>query len=250
MALTSISVTDTYPTALRNAANPAATTTCTGGTAVGQANGPTLALTGASVPASGSCTVSADVVATSAGDHVNTIPARDLSGAYGPTPAVNLTAAQATLRVSLPLVASKTAATVSDPLNNTSNPKAIPGSLVDFTIAVSNPSSRATDPNTVFVADAIPAGTQLFVGDIASPGGGPVAYLDGAPPSGLTYAFSNLGSTTDGLEFSNNGGSTFSYTPVPSAQGIDPAVTHVRVKLGGAHAAAGRFSVRFRVRVP
>ena len=54
--------------------------------------------------------------------------------------------------------------------------------------------------------------------------------------SGLTYAYTSLGSTTDRLDFSNNSGATWTYVPVPDAQQADAAVTNLRVRLGGAFA--------------
>ena len=51
--------------------------------------------------------------------------------------------------------------------------------------------------------------------------------------SGLTYTFTSLGSITDDLEFSNDGGSTWTYTPVASGNGTDPAVTDIRINPKG-----------------
>ncbi len=250
LALSAIAVTDSYPSGIRNAAAPATATTCTGATVTAAANGASLAVSGASLAAGASCTVSATVAGTQAGDQVNTIPAGDLDGVMGPTAVTSVATTQATLVVTPPLVASKSSTTASDPINNTTNPKAIPGSFVDFTIAVSNPSGRATDADTVFVSDAIPSGTQLFVGDLGAGGTGPVAFQQGSPTSTLTYSFSTLASTTDDLEFSNNDGASYVYAPTANPMGVDPAVTHVRISPTGTHAAGGQFSVRFRVRVP
>ncbi|MBK6704576.1 MAG: hypothetical protein IPG56_13065 [Caulobacteraceae bacterium] len=97
--------------------------------------------------------------------------------------------------------------------------------------------------------DAIPANTDLLVGDLAGAGLGSSRHTDGSPASTLTYQFVSLSSLTDGLEFSNNNGATFNYVPVPGPNGTDPAVTHIRVLPNGAHAASGQFQIRFRVRV-
>ena len=72
--------------------------------------------------------------------------------------------------------------------------------------------------------------------------------------SGLSYTFTSLADTTDDLEFSDNGGATFSYIPTPDAEGYDPNVTDIRVRPEGVFLAAGggndpSFTVQFRVRV-
>ncbi len=61
-------------------------------------------------------------------------------------------------------------------------------------------------------------------------------------------------SNTDDLEFSSDGGATYTYTPVPDADGYDSNVTHFRGLTGGAFAASNgvsnpSFSFQFRVRV-
>jgi len=120
---------------------------------------------------------------------------------------------------------------------------------VDYTIVVTNPSARAVDTDSVVVADAIPTNTDLVVTDLNGLGSGPVQFTQGSPTSTLAYTFTSLGAATDSLEFSNDGGATFIYTPTPNANGADPAVTHIRVRPAGAHAASGQFNIRFRVRL-
>jgi hypothetical protein len=56
------------------------------------------------------------------------------------------------------------------------------------------------------------------------------------------------------LDFSNDGGATWTYTPSANADGCDPSVTSIRVKPQGTMAAntgSGNpyFEIRFRVRV-
>ncbi|MHC4428798.1 MAG: hypothetical protein ACYS0D_09410, partial [Planctomycetota bacterium] len=160
-----------------------------------------------------------------------------------------------TVIVSPELVVLKSVATLSDPVNGPVDPKAIPGSTVVYTILVTNQGGGApVDTDTVVIIDPVPADTDLFVGDVGSPGSGPVAFVDGVPTSNLTYTFTSLGSATDDVDFSNDGGATFTYTPVPDADGFDPAVTHMRINPKGqlppaTLAGSPSFSVSFRVRV-
>jgi uncharacterized repeat protein (TIGR01451 family) len=148
----------------------------------------------------------------------------------------------------------KSVETLLDPTNGSSNPKAIPGAVVQYTIMSSNSGFAATDTDSVTITDSIPANTEMFVGDIAASGSGPLAFIDGSTSSALSYTFSALGSNTDDLEFSSDGGATYTYTPVPDADGYDSNVTHFRGLTGGAFAASNgvnnpSFSFQFRVRV-
>ena len=125
---------------------------------------------------------------------------------------------------------------ISDPVNNAANPKYIPGATVRYTVAASNSAAGAADSNSTVFTDAVPPGMQMFVGDLGSAGSGPILFSNGATSSGLTYSFASLASTTDSLSFSNNGGASFTYTPVADALGYDGNVTHVRITLTGAFA--------------
>ncbi len=146
----------------------------------------------------------------------------------------------------------KSVQTLSDPVNGTSNPKAIPGAVMQYTITSTNSGFGAAD--TVTVTDSIPTNTEMFVGDISAAGSGPLAFSDGSTPSALAYSFVALGNAADDVEFSNDGGGSFNYTPAPDADGYDSNVTHFRGLTSGAFAASNGannpgFSFQFRVRV-
>ncbi|MGH9458525.1 MAG: hypothetical protein ACRD2J_12910, partial [Thermoanaerobaculia bacterium] len=70
-ALTGAAFTDALPSGVAVAATPAALTTCTGATFAPLAGATTLTFSGGTIPASGSCTVQVDVVATTSGPHLN-----------------------------------------------------------------------------------------------------------------------------------------------------------------------------------
>ena len=82
VALTGTAFADTYPGGITNSATPGAATTC-GGTVTAAAWSTSLALTGGTVPANGSCTVSVQVSAIGGGGLVNTIPFRGATSANG-----------------------------------------------------------------------------------------------------------------------------------------------------------------------
>ena len=108
----------------------------------------------------------------------------------------------------------------------------IPGAVVQYSVTVSN-SGGASDADSLRVTDAIPANTALRVVDIAGAGSGPVTFVNGPTSSGLTYTYTSLASPTDDVQFSNDGGTTWTYTPVPDGSGCDSAVTHVRINPKG-----------------
>ncbi|NNF61036.1 MAG: DUF11 domain-containing protein [Gammaproteobacteria bacterium] len=160
----------------------------------------------------------------------------------------------ADINPAVPVISSfKQVTTLSDPFSTGGNPKALPGAIVEYRIEVSNAGTGLTDSGSLIVTDQIPANLALVVSDFDATNPGPVAFVDGSPASGLSYSFISLGDATDDIRFSNDGGVSFSYTPVDSGNGTDPAVTHFQVQLGGSFlaAAAGdrQFELRFKAEV-
>lgn len=96
---TSLGFTDTLPSGVALAATPAASTTCTGATVSAVGGAGAFSLSGASLVAGGSCTVTVDVTAAGAGVFRNTIPAAGLTNAQG---VAALADASAELRSGLP----------------------------------------------------------------------------------------------------------------------------------------------------
>jgi hypothetical protein len=131
-----------------------------------------------------------------------------------------------------------------DPLNGLVNPKAIPGGFIASNILVANPGAWAADSNSVAIVEATPANMEIYVA-----GAAPITFTNGTPSSALTFTFTSLASTTDDVEFSSNGGSTWTYVPTPDVNGVDAAVTHVRLKPKGSMAAASSFTLSIGYRV-
>lgn len=146
-----------------------------------------------------------------------------------------------------PPTVTKTSAPYSDPINGTTNPKMIPGALVDYTITVASAVGYTVDANSVFVFDPLPGQVELFVNSIGGSPAGPVSFTAGS--SGLTFSYGGLSNLTDDLDFSNNGGTSWTYVPTPDANGIDSAVTNIRLNPKGSMAANSTFTLRFRTRL-
>jgi uncharacterized repeat protein (TIGR01451 family) len=150
----------------------------------------------------------------------------------------------------VPLTVVKLSSVVSDPVNGTMYPKAIPGAVVEYRVVVSNPAATPVDAGTLVLTDPLAPELELRVADLAGTGSGPVAFIDGVPSSGVAYTFASLGAGTDDLSFSNDGGVTWTYMPVPDGEGYDPAVNALRITPQGALGAGNaQFTVRFRVRI-
>jgi uncharacterized repeat protein (TIGR01451 family) len=244
-ALSGISFTDTYPAGVVNATPLVVGGSCAGVVHTATAGGATFNVTAGTIPggAPGTCTLTVQVTSSVIGTHNNTT-----SGVLtAQTSTAGAPSNTATLTVGAGLTLVKSSDVFSDPFNGASNPKRIPGALVTYTIVAANGGPVAADANSVFVVDAVPANTDLFVGDLGGPGSGPVAFA--ALGSGLTYAFSSLASATDDIGFSSDGGASYNYTPTPNANGVDPAVTHIRINPKGPFNAASSCQLQFRVRV-
>ena len=97
----------------------------------------------------------------------------------------------------------KSSTVAEDPFNGTTNPKAIPGARVTYTLDLSNTGSGAAD--NVVVVDAIPTDTVFRVGSVV---------------------------TTGTVAYSNDGGTTWTYVPSPDVDGNDAAVTRIQVTYG------------------
>ena len=142
-----------------------------------------------------------------------------------------------------PLTVTKASAADKDPVNGTANPKLIPGGYAAYMVTVANPNSYSVTADSVVIIDATPSNLKLFVGSL--PGGsGPVLFQNGSAASGLTFTYSSLGSTTDDLDFSNDGGATWTYVPTPDASGVDAQITHVRISPKGTMAPASSFILK------
>jgi hypothetical protein len=150
------------------------------------------------------------------------------------------------------LVSASFAATVADPVNGTVNPKAIPAATVVYTLTTSNLKAGPVDRNSITITNPVPPFTSLYVNDFPGTTDGPLLFVDSVPASGVAIGRGRQGRGSPAIFFSNNGGVSYGYRPVPDALGYDAAVTHFRVDLGGTlrgRDAAGpaSFSLKYQV---
>jgi uncharacterized repeat protein (TIGR01451 family) len=139
----------------------------------------------------------------------------------------------------------KTLDVISDPISGSTNPKQIPGSITRYRVTVTNTGPGTVDASTLAIADLVPANSELVVN-----GSSTVQFTDGSVPSGLTFNYA----TNAAFSSQPGGAPPYTYVPVANGNGVDPAVTGLRVAPTGAMAAAAganqpSFTVEFRIRV-
>ena len=141
--------------------------------------------------------------------------------------------------------------TIFDPVN-TSNYKAIPNSIVEYSVGVENSGFGYVDINTIVLSDPLAPGTTFYFGSPLNP----ATFVDGLTASGLSFTFISLASTTDDIDFSNDGGSSF-ITPSVDANGFDitsPPINFIRLNPKGEFRGSDgvndpSMQINFRVRV-
>ena len=177
--ITGVALTDSLPAGLAIAANAAASSTCSYGTVTALPGTATLSLSGATIPAGGSCTFSARVVANAPGVYPNNINAGQVSSVEGLT---NPGPANDTLTARSTPVVSKSFTPVSISAGGTST----------LTIAIGNSNANAITlsadlvdalPGNVFVAGTPNAGTTCTGGTLtANSGANFISYSGGSIP--------------------------------------------------------------------
>ncbi|TSB01593.1 hypothetical protein [Sphingorhabdus contaminans] len=133
------------------------------------------------------------------------------------------------------------------------NAKAVPAALVEYQTRVENAGLLWLTANSLTITNPIPAHMSLYVGDLGVPGSGPVSFSEGPRASQLQCPFGGYADGTDCLEFSSDGGATFTYQPQPNSDGCDAAITHIRIRPNGSMAPAflqpSSFVLRYRMKV-
>ncbi|HMX15515.1 MAG TPA: SdrD B-like domain-containing protein [Rhodocyclaceae bacterium] len=201
--LTGAAFTNALPAGLVLAPTPNASTTCAGGTVLAAASGTSLRLSGATIPATGACTVTVDVLSNISGVYVDSIAAGDVSTNEG---VGNEEPTSAQLTVSkLPT------------LSKQFNPAVIPpGGTSVLTLFLGNDNASAITLSSA-LTDTLPTAPGAIV--VATPpnvvktcpgavtavaGAGTVSYANGAaiPAGGCTISVDVIG-TTPGVHNNN-----------------------------------------------
>ena len=139
---------------------------------------------------------------------------------------------------------SKSVTVLNDPINGISNPKAIPGAEIKYTITTINTGRGYADDGSIVLRDEIPDDADFYIGNVTcanrgnGTGLGPVCYQDGPSghESGLTYDFKGIDDLTDHVQFSeaeSQDGNDFTYSPVDDGDGYDSNIRAIRISPTG-----------------
>lgn len=195
--LTSGALVDNLPANVTVALTPNASTTCVNGVVTAPVSATSVVLTGATLPASGACTVTVSVVSNVAGVYLNTIPAGGLATAQGVT---NENPASDTLRIINPPTISKQFAPTAIPANGVSTLTIVLGNTnaTAATLTADLIDTLPISPAAIVVAPS-PAigGTCTTASVTALAGSGTVRYASGAsiPAGGCTITVNVTGAT-------------------------------------------------------
>ena len=122
------------------------------------------------------------------------------------------------------LLIMKTVSVTTDPVEGTTRSKAIPGATVAYTVLVQNNGRGPVDTGTFVISDPVPTNTVLSL-----PAKPPFTFTNGSTSSGLSVT---SGSDAN-IAYSNNGGTTFAYTPSCTRPCTDAAITNFKITLTG-----------------
>ena len=144
------------------------------------------------------------------------------------------------------LLVSKLYNLLADPFNGVVNPKSIPNADIQYTIGVVNQGAGSPDADTLVITDDVGPDIRLCV-SILCQAGGPVVFDDSSSPL-------PPGVTLGPVAYSNDGGTSYTYSPIPDADGFDNAVDAVQITMSGtmsgvAPAGAPSFELRMVARV-
>jgi uncharacterized repeat protein (TIGR01451 family) len=166
-----------------------------------------------------------------------------VGGTVTPRPGDTITCVITNTRRALAfLITEKTSTVISDPVNGTTNPKLIPGAIVEYAITVRNTGTGTVDASSIVILDIMPTEMAFVVTT-------PVTFTNGTTTSGLNTF--NAGTM---VTYSQAAGGVAPYTYTPSGA-VDGRVTGIRIAPTGTMAAATSataqpsFTIRFRAQV-
>ena len=141
--------------------------------------------------------------------------------------------------VSAALTATKTIAATTDEFGGGF---AIPGAVVRYLITIANGGTGTVDNNTVVVSDPVPANTKLcFAADVVAP-------ITGCTAADVpTFTAGTSGLTGVAFEYSNDNGTSWTYSPTADSDGADTNITNVRQAPTGTMSASSSFDITIGV---
>jgi hypothetical protein len=142
----------------------------------------------------------------------------------------------------------------SDGINVASLAKAIPNSIVKYTVTGTNKGNISTDYGSTIITQKIDENNELFVKDLNGGGEGPIHFIDGSSTdaSGLSYSYNAIDGLGDSLWFSTDGSTYTESTDLTND--YNAAITHFQIRFDGSlkasiNTAEPKFIFEYQVRV-
>jgi spore coat protein U-like protein len=130
-----------------------------------------------------------------------------------------------------------------DAANGTNYPKAIPGSRQRTSLTLANPDIVPLDAGSLAIVLPTPNGSLVALDGDGASAGAAIGSSEGSTPSTLTVSYGDPASASDDVDFSADGGATWTYAPAAGNLASQAAVTHVRVRPRGAMAKQSTFTI-------
>jgi len=112
-----------------------------------------------------------------------------------------------------------------------------------MSLTVTNPDIVPLDSGALALVLPASAGGILALDGDGATGGAAIRLTDGASPSKATVRYAGAADTTDDIDFSSDGGTSWTYVPTAGNLASQTAVTHLRIRPQGAMAKQSSFSV-------
>jgi uncharacterized repeat protein (TIGR01451 family) len=197
IALTGVAFTDTFPTGMVLASNPAATNTCTGSTLTAVGGASSVSLSGESLAGGGTCSVSVVVQGNAAGTLNNSVQVTSTNAGTGNTGTASLT-------VEAPPTIAKAFGAATIALSTSTN----------LTFTISNPAGNPASLTGVGFTDILPTGLTVTSASSSQCGG--TLTVTGATGV-IALSGATVGNTACSFSVSVTGAAAGSYTNTTGA---------------------------------
>lgn len=130
------------------------------------------------------------------------------------------------------------------------NPKALPGSTIEYELAVSDFAAIPAIDNIVSITAPVPARLTLIVS--GSDAGLPAYQIEGHGTETIAPCAAQAAMQAgDCIAYSNDGGRSYDYRPTPDIDGVDRQITHFRFNIrtinGRIPVGMARLMLRYRM---
>jgi len=154
-----------------------------------------------------------------------------------------------TLTVSpVDIVVATSWSTTWDPVNTGTRPKALPGARLRSAVAVANTDIVPLDANSLAIVVPTPVRMMPALDGDGATSDPAIRIVDGAA-AGLAIRYAGPSDMTDDVDFSSDGGTSWTAVPIAGDAGSQGAISHVRLRPQGAMIKQSRVTVSLSYQV-